>query len=105
MQIEAFEYEKNAELEEKLGVKASIGSIAICDLTSEGMEFCLLRVPVLSEKWAKEVCRMRVHDRRRVGHLLYEFPEILRYCRIMKYSSGLSWSTDTLGYNLLTSRV
>ena len=35
-------------------VKAAIGSIAICDLTSEDIEFCLLQVPKLSEKWAKE---------------------------------------------------
>lgn len=88
-QVEAFEDEKNAKLEDKLAqrgqrivserqertsrsfmglgdyaqrnernylryVKAAIGSIAICDLTSEDIEFCLLQVPKLSEKWAKE---------------------------------------------------
>ena len=104
-QVSAFEDEKNAELEEKMGqrgweasaneregtayssmglgdyaqryvdirsngsigeetqrnernylryVKASIGETAICDLTAEDIEFCLLQVPKLSEKWAKE---------------------------------------------------
>lgn len=116
-QIEAFEYERNAELEEKLGqreveqqdesprkekgsrstesigdyaeryvdirsngsireetqrnernylryVKASIGSIAICDLTSADIEFCVLQVPILSEKWAKEKRAAREANRK-----------------------------------------
>ena len=35
------------------------------------------------------------------GHSLYEFPQILRYCRLMEYSSGLFWKANQLGYNPL----
>lgn len=68
-QIESFEDEKNTELERKqeergwvrLGerrylryVDAVIGSIPICEVTSEDVEGCILKVPELSEKRALE---------------------------------------------------
>lgn len=45
-------------------VKASIGTIPIKDLTSADVEKCILEVPLLSEKWAKERKELREKNRR-----------------------------------------
>lgn len=45
-------------------IKASIGHVPLCDLTTRDVEVCLLAVPDLSRKWAEEKRAAREENRK-----------------------------------------